>query len=199
MISCLHLYYLIILFKMPAHTYAFYTYTKISHKHTQKQEEIGGYKNIPLSWYSITSLLTFVLFFPVFMCAYKSTNETVSFCRFVIGCYYRVTNTGACSDYETNLCHYCTIIYVRDVSHLHVCIWKKDCKQRFYLSESGHVALVFQLAELHPSHPRSPRCWCCLHPERCPSGDQLWQNFCIRMSNDQLGSWQQTTKQCFQL
>lgn len=47
------------------------------------------------------------------------------------------------------------------------------CRHHRNLYGAGHFAPASRCAELKPRRPRSPHCWCCLHPERCLSGGQL--------------------------
>lgn len=50
------------------------------------------------------------------------------------------------------------------------------------LYDVGHLVPFSHYVE-QAHHLHSPQCWCCLHPEQCPSGGQLGQSFGTQMSN----------------
>lgn len=56
------------------------------------------------------------------------------------------------------------------------------CHHHVNLYDVGHLVPFSHYVE-QAHRLRSPQCWCCLHPEQCPSGGQLGQNFGIQMSN----------------
>lgn len=51
---------------------------------------------------------------------------------------------------------------------------------------AAHFDPISHCAEKQARRLHSPRCWCCLHPEQCPSGGQLGRNFDTRMLNGPL-------------